>query len=389
MRSEQRQFENRDGLTLRANIDWPTGPHQAVALFAHCFTCSRKFRATRTISEALAKAGFVVCRFDFTGLGDSDGEFSETTFGSNVTDIVDAAHWLTTLGLPPSVLIGHSLGGTATVLASQHIESAVAVATIGSPATASHVAHLFDESAEEIASSGQAEVTLAGRSFTIRKAFVDDLEQHPLHDALHALRKALLILHSPVDEVVEIDNAQQLFVQALHPKSFVSLDKANHMLSDPRDAAYAGQMLATWASRFLPEIEISDQGISATTWAGSFTTAIESGRHRLIADEPASVGGADQGPTPVQLLSISLASCTSMTLQMYARHKDIPAERVRVGIEQSSERIDGETHTTFVRTITIDGDIDDSVRERMMEIADRCPVHRALHGTVTVVNSAG
>ncbi|MEL7297755.1 MAG: bifunctional alpha/beta hydrolase/OsmC family protein [Pseudomonadota bacterium] len=388
MRSESVSFSNREGLTLQGSIDWPATPHRAVALFAHCFTCTSNLRATRHLSEALTRRGIAVMRFDFTGLGRSEGEFSETTFTSNVTDLVDAANWLAERQLAPAILVGHSLGGTATLLAASEIDSAVAVATIGSPADAAHVTHLFSDQQDDIKRDGKAEVMLAGRPFVIGRALVDDLQQHPLHDSLHRLRKALLIMHAPMDATVEVSNAQTLFEQALHPKSFVSLDSADHLLSDPRDSQYAGEVLGAWAARFLPEVATDDDdAITATTYGDSFTTGITSGTHTLIADEPASVGGRDEGPTPVQMLSVALASCTSMTLQMYARHKKLKVDRVHVAITSASSRGADGTRTTFHRDITIDGDIDQATKQRMMEIADRCPVHRIIHGDVSVTSS--
>ncbi|MFK8052374.1 MAG: alpha/beta fold hydrolase [Woeseiaceae bacterium] len=388
MRTDKIHFENRNGLRLEGAMDWPAAPHRAVALFAHCFTCTKNLKAISHISRALTDRGIAVMRFDFTGLGASEGDFADTTFSSNVTDLTDAADWLAEQGLAPAILIGHSLGGTATLMAAAHIQSAVAVATIGSPATPEHVAHLFSDKEADIKRDGQAEVLLAGRPFTIRDSFLTDLEDQPLDQAVHDLRKALLVMHSPVDNTVEISNAQQIFERALHPKSFVSLDHADHLLSNAADSHYAGAVLGAWAERFLetPELRNHEDGVTATTYARSFTTSIQSGDHQMIADEPASVGGANLGPTPVQLLSAALASCTSMTLQMYAKHKDIKAERIQVRVTASSEREGQETTTTYVRDIRIDGDIDTATRLRMVEIADRCPVHRTLHGTVHVQN---
>ncbi|MEM7762473.1 MAG: bifunctional alpha/beta hydrolase/OsmC family protein [Pseudomonadota bacterium] len=389
MRSESVSLSNRAGLTLQGSIDWPATPHRAVALFAHCFTCTSNLRATRHLSEALTRRGIAVMRFDFTGLGNSEGEFSDTTFASNVTDLIDAAAWLAERELAPDILVGHSLGGTATLLAASEIDSAVAVATIGSPADAAHVSHLFSDRQEDIRREGKAQVMLAGRPFVIGQALVDDLQQHPLRDSMHRLRKALLIMHAPLDATVEVSNAQTLFEQALHPKSFVSLDRADHLLSDPRDSRYAGEVLGAWAARFLPEADIDadNDAIEATTYGDSFTTGITSGPHALVADEPASVGGRDEGPSPVQLLSAALASCTSMTLQMYAKHKGLKVDRVHVSVTAASSRDQGTTRTTFHRDISIDGNVDAATKQRMLEIADRCPVHRSLHGDVTVTNT--
>lgn len=389
MRSEKLAFTNRQGLSLTGAIDWPTTPHRAVALFAHCFTCTKNLRAIGHLSQALNDSGIAVMRFDFTGLGTSEGDFSETTFSSNVTDLVDAANWLGERGLAPSILVGHSLGGTAILMAAKSIDSTLAVATIGSPATPAHVAHLFADKTCDIQRDGAAEVLLAGRPFTIRAEFLADLENQPLEKAVHELRKPLLVMHSPIDSTVDIKNAQNLFEHALHPKSFVSLDTADHLLSNPKDSRYAGAVLGAWAERFIeePAVEAYEHGITATTYGDGFATAIQSGKHQLIADEPASVGGGDEGPSPVQLLSGALASCTTMTLQMYARHKKIAVDRVQVTVTSESSRESGMTNTTFHRRIEITGELDNTVRQRMLEIADRCPVHRVLHGEVTVTNA--
>ena len=393
MQTEKVSFENRDGIMLSGLIDWPAdrhGGYHAIALFAHCFTCTKNLKAASNISRALNAQGIAVLRFDFTGLGGSGGDFADTTFASNVSDIVDAAVWLQGYADAPALLIGHSLGGTAVLQAAADVPSALAVATIGSPSTPAHVRHLFSDAEHDIERDGQAEVLLAGRPFTIRKRFLDDLQAQPLGDALRSLRKALLILHSPVDATVEISNASELFVQAMHPKSFISLDKADHLLSDSRDSQYVGSVLAGWAQRYLPGIERLEPAPTGHTIAETgrhgFRTTIRAGEHVLIADEPASVGGSNSGPTPHGLLAAALASCTSMTIQMYARHKKLALETARVDVRHE-KRDDGDgEYDYFERIIELIGDIDDAARQRMVEIADRCPVHRTLHGKVVVSN---
>ncbi|MEL7311608.1 MAG: bifunctional alpha/beta hydrolase/OsmC family protein [Pseudomonadota bacterium] len=389
MASESIQFQNRDGLKLAGLIDHAHGVERATALFAHCFTCTKNLKAANHIAAALNAAGVTVMRFDFTGLGASEGDFSNTTFASNVDDLIDAAGWLASQGKAPQILLGHSLGGTAMLQAAPQIESAVAVATIGSPATPEHVTHLFGDKRVDIMREGSAEVHLAGRPFTIRREFIEDLSQHPLADTVHNLRKALLILHSPVDATVSVDNASQLFSAAMHPKSFVSLDKADHLLSRSEDSQYVGRVLASWAQRYLPgdSDANSNTGIRATTSGHSFVTPIQVGNHTIISDEPASVGGTDRGPSPVELLSASLAACTSMTLRMYAEHKSLPLDSVAVDIEREQKGRGADLEVTFHRTITLRGDLTDEQRSRMVEIADMCPVHRTLHGKVDVVNT--
>lgn len=393
MHTERVTFENADGLTLSGLIDWPGGPnggHDAIALFAHCFTCTKNLRAATNISRALADAGIAVMRFDFTGLGASDGDFEDTTFTGNVEDLVAAARWLAEAHEAPALLIGHSLGGTAVLRAAAELPEVVAVATIGAPAEAEHVRHLFADSEPSIRADGAAEVLLAGRPFRIGAQFLDDLEAQPPLQAIRRLRKALLVLHSPTDETVQIDNASALFANAMHPKSFVSLDGADHLLSNPADAEWAGDVIAGWARRFLPPREPAAEAKAghsvARTFAGSYRTPIQAGRHAIVADEPAEVGGSDSGPSPHGLLASALASCTSMTLQMYAKHKGIELALAEVDVSHE-KREDGEgRYDVFTRVIRLEGALDDPQRERMLEIADKCPVHRTLHGRVVVEN---
>lgn len=393
MQTERVTFENDQGESLSGLIDWPGGPnggHHAIALFAHCFTCGKNLRAASNIARALTDAGIAVMRFDFTGLGDSEGAFESTTFTSNVDDLVAAARWLERKHEAPRMLVGHSLGGTAVLRAAAALEDVVAVATIGAPAEASHVRHLFSDAEDAIRADGAAEVLLAGRPFRIGAGFLDDLESQPPLDMIRRLRKALLVLHSPIDDTVEVENASALFANAMHPKSFVSLDGADHLLSKPADAAWAGSVIAGWAKRFLPDPEPAPAAAPghtvAVTRAGSFRTPIRSGRHALMADEPASVGGSDSGPSPHELLAAALASCTTMTLQMYAKHKGIDLQLAEVDVSHE-KRDDGDgRYDAFLREIRLEGDLDETVRERMLEIADKCPVHRTLHGRVVVEN---
>lgn len=393
------QFENDEGRQLSGTLDLPKTPVTDYALFAHCFTCTHNLKSATNISRSLTDAGIAVLRFDFTGLGSSDGEFADTNFSSNVADLLAAARFLEAEYAAPSILIGHSLGGTAVLQAAASVASAVAVATIGSPADPAHVAHLFGDARDELESSGQANVSIGGRPFTVKKQFLDDLEQHDLFASVGKLRKALLIMHAPLDDIVEIDNAAALYGAAKHPKSFVSLDRADHLLSNNADSLYAGRLLAAWASRYLPERDIRDEALRAEhgsvvakTWSDGFYTEVAAGDHSLIADEPASVGGSNRGPSPYELLSSALATCTTMTLKMYAGFKKINLDAVAVRVTHKKmhaeacadcDSEDGKIDE-FRRELTLEGDLDDAQRQRMLEIADRCPVHQTLHGEVKV-----
>ncbi len=393
------QFENDEGRQLSGTLDMPKTPVAAYALFAHCFTCTHNLKSATNISRSLTEAGIAVLRFDFTGLGRSEGEFADTNFSSNVADLLAAVRFLENEYAAPSILLGHSLGGTAVLQAAASVDSAVAVATIGSPADPAHVQHLFGDAGEELESSGQADVSIGGRPFTVKKQFLDDLEQHDLYASVGKLRKALLIMHAPLDEIVEIDNAATLYAAAKHPKSFASLDRADHLLSNNADSLYAGRLLAAWASRYLPEQDLRDDTLSAEhgsvvakTWSDGFYTEVAAGDHALIADEPATVGGSNRGPSPYELLSAALATCTTMTLKMYAGFKNIDLDAVTVKVihkkmhaeacadcESEEGKID-----EFRRELTIEGSVDEAQRQRMLEIADRCPVHQTLHGEVKV-----
>ena len=402
MKQQSVRFENARGVELAGLLDLPVGRPQAYALFAHCFTCTKNLRAVKNIAGALTARGIGVLRFDFTGLGQSAGEFADSNFSTNVEDLIAAARFLAAHHEPPRILVGHSLGGTAVLQAAPQIDSSVAVATIGSPARATHVAHLLHEAHETLEREGVAEVRLAGRPFLIRKQFLEDLERHPLPESLRSLRRALLVMHSPVDATVAIENAAEIFQHALHPKSFVTLDQADHLLSRDEDSRYVGAMLATWAERYLdPERLLEHTPLAAPgeaiarTGSSGYRTLISAGGHALVADEPVTVGGEGTGPTPYELLAAGLAACTSMTLQIYARRKEWPLETVTTGV--AHDRIharDCAACTTregridrFTRRIDLTGPLDDAQRARLLEIADKCPVHRTLHAEVEVVNS--
>ena len=398
MQSKNVEFLNSDGEALAGILDLPAGEPRAFALFAHCFTCSKNLKAATNISRSMTAAGIAVLRFDFTGLGQSDGEFADTTFSSNVEDLLSAARWLEREHRAPEILFGHSLGGTAVLQAARSIPSTVAVATIGSPSDPTHVAHMFAGSAEELRKNGVAEVELGGRPFRIKETFLDDLDEHDLRGSISGLRKALLIMHAPLDTIVDVENASLLFLAAKHPKSFVSLDKADHLLTREEDSRYAGRVLASWATRYLPAAtEITppvaaDEGVLARTFIDGFRTDVVAGGHTFLADEPLAVGGTDTGPSPYDLLAAALATCTTMTLQMYASFKKIDLRSVTVGVRHGKVHADDcadcESSTgkidEFQRTLTLDGELTEEQRQRMLEIADRCPVHKTLHGEIKV-----
>jgi uncharacterized OsmC-like protein/alpha/beta superfamily hydrolase len=394
-------FTGASGASLAARLDLPTGTAPcAFALFAHCFTCSKDTRAAAFISEALADAGIATLRFDFTGLGGSGGDFANTSFSSNVGDLVAAADWLRREFTAPAILVGHSLGGAAVLAASPKIPEAVAVATINAPADPAHVARLFVSKRAEIEAAGEAQVELAGRTFRIRREFLEDIEAQKLSAIVGALRRALMVFHAPRDTTVGIDNASAIFTAAKHPKSFVSLDDADHLLTRREDAAYVGTVLAAWASRYLaptatatPESTTQRDIVSVReTRVGKFQQEIAIGPHRLIADEPASVGGMDSGPTPYDLLLAGLGACTAMTVRMYADLKQLPLDRVSVALRHekiyATDCANCETREGKIdrveRVITLEGALDAAAKQKLLEIAEKCPVHRTLHAEVSV-----
>ncbi|HOB49557.1 MAG TPA: bifunctional alpha/beta hydrolase/OsmC family protein [Mycobacterium sp.] len=396
-------FPNPQGRSLSAVLQRPAATPVAYALFAHCFTCSKESRAARGIAEALAARRIAVLRFDFTGLGSSEGEFANSGFGSNVDDLVAAADHLRSTARAPALLIGHSLGGAAVLAAASRIPEVTAVATIGAPADPGHVTRFFTDDVDTIRANGEGEVTLGGRVFRIRSSFLDDISERTLLGRVGTLRRALLVLHAPTDDVVSIDNAAQIFTAARHPKSFVSLDDADHMLGRRRDAGYAADVIGAWAQRYLPESPTGEPGdptgqrgevVVEETGDGTFQQVIAMGAHRLLADEPVDVGGDDSGPSPYDLLLAGLGACTSMTLRMYAGRKGLPLERVRVALRhakihaadcQTCETTQGQIDR-IERVITLTGDLDDGQRARLLEIADKCPVHRTLTSEISITS---
>jgi len=401
MPSEKLTFTGHTGADLAALFETPSGPILATAIFAHCFTCSKDILAAKRISQRLASAGIAVLRFDFTGLGSSDGEFANTDFTSNVGDIGKAAEHMAGIGHPVSLLIGHSLGGAAVLKAAGEIASVKAVVTIGAPSDPAHVAANFGCHIDEIREKGSAEVSLAGRGFTITKDFLDDIESAALLPAVANMKRALLVLHSPIDETVSIDNAAEIFMAAKHPKSFITLDNADHLLSRAQDAQYAADVIATWAARYLdlpkPAAPIgAPEGIVRIDEADpkGFRQDISAGpKHHVTADEPIAYGGTDDGFSPYQLVSAGLGACTSMTIRMYARRKKWPLAHVSVDITHDKIHATDCDHcetTTgkidqFKRVITLEGELSADQRQRLMEIADKCPVHRTLENEISIV----
>jgi uncharacterized OsmC-like protein/pimeloyl-ACP methyl ester carboxylesterase len=394
-------FKGSAGTELAARLDLPAGSVRGFALFAHCFTCTKDILAAKRIATGLAAAGVGVLRFDFTGLGSSEGEFANTSFSSNVEDLVRAAAYLRDNFAAPNLLIGHSLGGAAVLVAAAEIPEAKAVVTIGAPADVTHMLNQFGSSLDEIRQSGEARVTLAGRQFTIKRAFIEDADGHRLASRIATLGKALLVMHAPLDAVVGIDNASKIFLAAKHPKSFVSLDDADHLLSDAAAAAYAARVIVAWASKYLPEYlpdAKEETGVLIReTMQGRYQNIAVAGRHRLIADEPVSVGGLDSGPNPYDYLSIALGACTAMTLRVYAEHKKLDLGRISVAVKhgkvaaqhcmdcgEAAEGREGRIDR-FDRVISIEGKVDPGLEEKLAEIAAKCPVHRTLEATSAVI----
>jgi putative redox protein len=400
MRTRKLHFKNTQGHKLAASLDMPlNSPPKAFALFAHCFSCSRNLTAISQISRELNGHGIAVLRFDFTGLGESEGNFSDTNFSSNIQDLIAAARFLEREYLPPRILVGHSLGGAAVLMAAGKIPSCKAVATIAAPSDPAHLAHLFDADRETIERDGVANVLLADRPFRIKKQLLEDLRGVRMLDAIRNLDRALLIFHSPEDKVVPILHAARIYTAARHPKSFVSLDRADHLLSDVNDSRYVGTVIAAWAEKYLDVPEVKkpkkagdDRLVAVRIGKDRYFTEVEARDHRLVADEPLSSGGGDQGPTPYELLSASLGACTAITLRMYAdrkgwdvseinvflKHRKIHAEDCE-GCPESKPMMDH-----IEREVELIGRLDDGQRKRMLEIADRCPVHRTLLQSVRI-----
>ncbi len=403
MPTERLTFTGHSGHSLAARFDLPAGPVLATALFAHCFTCSKDIPAARRISARLNSAGIAVLRFDFTGLGHSDGEFENTSFNTNIDDLVLAAKALAARDMAPALLIGHSLGGAAVLGAARKIDSVRAVVTIGAPYDPGHVTHNFGDALEKITSDGAAEVMLGGRPIRIGKGFVEDVRAENLTDEIANLHRALLVLHAPGDNTVGIENAAQIFSAAKHPKSFVTLDNADHLITNPEDAEYAADVIAAWATKYLdlkPPAPPpgAPEGIVSVSEADAdgYLQDINSGPdHHMLADEPLAYGGTNRGMSPYGFLSAGLGACTSMTIRMYARRKGWPLTHVQVEVShdkvhaQDAKSGTGAKADTFTRKVYLTGDLSPEQRARLLEIADKCPVHRTLVQSANVVTVAG
>ena len=402
MPTERFQFTGSEGQQLAAALDLPEREPLAYALFAHCFTCGKDVLAAKRIAVALAAKGIAVLRFDFTGLGSSEGDFANSTFSSNVADLVRAADHLRETRKAPAILIGHSLGGAAILAAAGQIPDARAVVTIAAPSDPAHVTGLFADRVEDIRKNGESEVSLAGRPFRIKREFLDDIAEHGLMAHVANLHKALLVMHAPTDDTVGIDNATRIFVTAKHPKSFVSLAGADHLLTNKNDATYVADVIAAWTTRYLDQVAPEQTAVTGEaprnvvvreTRNSKFQQTISTGPHRLLADEPVAAGGEDTGPGPYDFLLASLGACTSMTMRLYADRKSLPLERVTVTLKHqkihAQDCAECETKVGMLdqidRVIAMEGALDAEQRNKLMEIADKCPVHRTLTSEIRIV----
>lgn len=397
MPSKKVEFVNANGYKLSARLELPlTLKPDAYAVFAHVFTGSKSLSATRHISRSLTLNGIAVLRFDFTGLGDSEGDFADTNFTSNVEDLLAACDFLAENYQAPRIIIGHSLGGAASIFAASKVDSVTAVATVGTPSEPEHVTHLLSSKIQDIEQQGFAEVNIGGQVFTIKKHFLDDLRSKNMYNVISGLGKAILVMHSPQDRIVEIENAAKIYHAAKHPKSFVTLNNADHMLTNKDDAYYVGNVISSWVKRYIdvpkkPPLTTHKQ-VVANLGNEGYTTEIMAGRHGLIVDESEELGGNDFGPSPYEMLNASLGACTAMTLQMYARRKKWDLQEVEVHLSFDRSYRDDCEHCdetdrrleTFEREIVVRGNLDQTQINRLLEIANKCPVHRTLEAGATV-----
>ena len=400
MRNEKLIIENKKGIKLQAYLELPANQKPSYyAIFAHCFTCTSTLSAVKNISRSLTNHGFGVLRFDFTGLGRSEGEFADSHFSANVDDLISVNEYVTNHYEAPSLMVGHSLGGAAVLVAASKLENIKAVATVAAPASISHVKRLFSHSIEQVKEKGHVEVNIGGRPFKIDEDFVSDFDKTDLPATVKKLRRPLLILHSPTDTIVGIDNAEELYHNARHPKSFVTLDNADHLLSNTRDSLYAGDLIGCWVQRYFePQIntmlDIDGEQLVAhlNLKEDNFTTKIQTAKHSFIADEPTSVGGDDFGPSPYDFLSAGLAACTVMTLKLYAERKKWDLQEVYAHITYSKKHSDDLMLNVekparmdhLLKKLTFIGNLDDSQRQRLKEIASKCPVHKTLQSDVII-----
>lgn len=400
MKSKKLEIVNKKGLKLQAYLELPANQRpNYYAVFAHCFSCNSTFGAVKNITRELTKHGFGIVRFDFTGLGKSEGEFADSHFSANVDDLIAVSDFMEENYEAPSLLIGHSLGGAAVIVAASQLEAIKAVATIGAPATVEHVTQHFSHRLDEVKTKGEVEVNIGGRPFKINQEFVEDFSKTDLPSITEKLRKPILILHSPLDAIVNIENAQQLYLKAKHPKSFVSLDRADHLLTNTSDSRYVGNMIGSWVQRYFPRKENQMLNPEGEQLVGhlnlledNFTTYIQTKKHALVADEPASVNGDDFGPSPYEYLNAALAACTAMTLKLYAERKKWDLKEVFVYLSHSKKHSD-ELELDIEKPGYLDhiskrlkfiGDLDEVQQQRLKEIASRCPVHKTLLNEVII-----
>lgn len=400
MKSTKLKIENKNGQALQAHLELPANQKpNYYAIFAHCFTCSSTLSAVKNISRALTTHGFGVLRFDFTGLGKSEGEFADSHFSANVDDLIAVSDYMKVHFKAPSLLVGHSLGGAAVITAGAQLENIKAIATIGAPSSVDHVTHLFSHGINEVKEKGEAQVHIGGRPFTINKEFIENFDKTDLPSIVKNLRKPILVMHSPTDTIVGIKNAEEIYINAHHPKSFITLDGADHLLSNSKDSMYAGNMIGTWSQRYFETAENEMLETKGEQLVGhlnvaedNFTTTIQTKNHNMIADEPASIGGDDFGPSPYDYLSAGLAACTVMTLKMYAQRKKWDLQEVFVYITYSKKHSDDllievDTPTRFdhlQKKLKFIGNLDDKQKQRLKEIASKCPVHKTLQSEVLI-----
>ena len=397
MYSKKVQFKNKQGFLLEGSIDFPIDKKPlSYALFAHFFTGNKNFTAVRNISRALTHNRIAVMRFDFTGLGKSEGAFEDSNFSTNISDLIAAAKYLAIHYVSPKIIIGHSLGGAAAIFASKEIESIKAIVTIGAPSNPSHVEHLFEDYLDDIELEGEATFEISGRQFTIKKHFLEDLSSKNMTELLKASRKPILVLHSPQDKIVDIQNAKEIYNAAHHPKSFISLDGANHLLTNKEDSYYVGEVVTSWVRRYVNFKDDSDLQTEKQTVVRigktKYATEIAARTHTILADEPKKYGGKDSGITPYELLLASLGSCTAITLRMYADRKQWQLDEVLVHLEHFKQHAEDcnacennpKKIDKFVRTIELKGTLTKEQQNRLIEIANRCPVHRTLENTIEV-----